>query len=113
MLLLRYTNAKDISKKSKTKNVKSLPDNENLIYLAKSPDYCTKDDSLGSFGTVGRYSSVIEYTNECFSFCFLDDVTSHQIAPIAAGNYAVAEDIGQWWKKRSKGVSVNIITAVT
>ncbi|XP_018570906.1 protein Wnt-11b-2-like [Anoplophora glabripennis] len=66
-ILQKYTNAIEIpkaslekglpesgSKKNKNKSLKS----QQLIYLSKSPDYCTKDEKLGSFGTVGRQCNV-------------------------------------------------------
>lgn len=59
-LLLRYTNAKEINRSliDIDRNALNLPEKrqirDQLYYMAKSPDYCTKDEKLGSFGTVGR-----------------------------------------------------------
>lgn len=56
-LLQKYTTAKEVSKNVidiKTFGGKRNPPPDQLIYFTKSPDYCTKDISLGSFGTVGR-----------------------------------------------------------
>lgn len=64
-LLRKFTTAKELPKNNfivdasdtdlKLVDEKtSTVDNEQLIYLNKSPDYCTKDARLGSFGTTGR-----------------------------------------------------------
>ncbi|KAJ8942866.1 hypothetical protein NQ314_009930, partial [Rhamnusium bicolor] len=62
-LLQQYTNAIEIPKYALEKTIaeitpkkmkkKSL-NSQQLIYISKSPDYCTKDEKLGSLGTVGR-----------------------------------------------------------
>ncbi|KAJ8920937.1 hypothetical protein NQ315_015730 [Exocentrus adspersus] len=66
-ILQKYTNAMEISKyfldknllESTPKKVKSKPLNsQHLMYISKSPDYCTKDEKLGSLGTVGSYMKV-------------------------------------------------------
>lgn len=65
-ILQKYTNAIEVSKtlldglsESMPKKVRKKSLNaQQLIYLSKSPDYCTKDEKLGSFGTVGRWVNV-------------------------------------------------------
>lgn len=61
-LLEKYTNAikvygdafGEIIPEKTAKRVKKAASTQLLVYISKSPDYCTKDDKLGSFGTVGR-----------------------------------------------------------
>lgn len=63
-LLRKFTNAKEVSKNQLILNEelydtydlfdRTRTNKEELIYLTKSPDYCTKDIRLGSFGTTGR-----------------------------------------------------------
>ncbi|XP_050308477.1 protein Wnt-11b-1-like isoform X2 [Anthonomus grandis grandis] len=62
-LLQKYTNAREVSRGIVNKldskvNSKKVLSADQLIYLTKSPDYCTKDEKLGSFGTVGRHCNV-------------------------------------------------------
>nr|XP_023021002.1 protein Wnt-11b-1-like [Leptinotarsa decemlineata] len=78
-LLKKYTNAVELSrtmversiterlvKKLKNRDARS----QSLIYISKSPDYCTKDDKLGSFGTVGRQCNVTSSGPEsCRQLC--------------------------------------------
>ena len=42
-----------------------------LIYITKSPDYCRKDRSSGSLGTVGRpcNASTTAFSGSCSSLC--------------------------------------------
>ncbi|XP_044750174.1 protein Wnt-11b-1-like [Coccinella septempunctata] len=60
-LLQRYSNAKEVVKDVLPDDVEEgykHPGTNQLIYLSKSPDYCTRDDKLGSLGTVGRQCNV-------------------------------------------------------
>ncbi|GLV37926.1 archease [Carabus blaptoides fortunei] len=46
------------------------PTADQLIYITKSPDYCTKDVRLGSFGTAGRICNVSSTgTDSCRYMC--------------------------------------------
>ncbi|KAF7287177.1 protein Wnt-11b-1-like [Rhynchophorus ferrugineus] len=61
-LLEKFTKAKVLTRhgierlEEKTGKKQGLSDQ--LVFLSKSPDYCTKDEKLGSFGTVGRHCNV-------------------------------------------------------
>uniref|UniRef100_A0AAR5P4J9 Protein Wnt n=2 Tax=Dendroctonus ponderosae TaxID=77166 RepID=A0AAR5P4J9_DENPD len=61
-LLQKYTTAKEVSKtlvdRLQVQVGKKVATSEQLVYMSKSPDYCTKDEKLGSFGTVGRHCNV-------------------------------------------------------
>ncbi|KAL1514205.1 hypothetical protein ABEB36_003498 [Hypothenemus hampei] len=61
-LLQKYTTAKEVSKtmvdRFEVTAGKKLATSDQLVYMSKSPDYCTKDEKLGSFGTVGRHCNV-------------------------------------------------------
>ncbi|KAJ8960826.1 hypothetical protein NQ318_020122 [Aromia moschata] len=77
-LLEKYTNAIEVQKSAlegiseavaKKPKKKSLRIHK-LVYLSKSPDYCTKDEKLGSFGTVGRQCNVTSNGPEsCRQLC--------------------------------------------
>ncbi|XP_022912686.2 protein Wnt-11b-1-like [Onthophagus taurus] len=72
-LLRKFTTAKEIQKRhvliEGKDGERNLPKNE-LIYLMKSPDYCTKDEKLGSVGTVGRRCNVTSNgTDSCRQLC--------------------------------------------
>lgn len=63
-LLRRFTIAKEVGKSQFSPEISDIPDvpgkrkpstSDELIYLTKSPDYCTRDERLGSMGTIGRY----------------------------------------------------------
>ncbi|CAG9768970.1 unnamed protein product [Ceutorhynchus assimilis] len=62
-LLQKYTTAKEVSKtvvdrlEARVGNKKPI-NSDQLVYMSKSPDYCTRDEKLGSFGTVGRHCNV-------------------------------------------------------
>ncbi|CAH1979807.1 unnamed protein product [Acanthoscelides obtectus] len=58
-MLQKYTNAIEVKrgfleKISSEEKKKKRNSSAQLVYISKSPDYCTKDEKLGSFGTVGR-----------------------------------------------------------
>lgn len=57
-LLHKYTTAKEVPKsvleRVDGKTEKKIGTSDQLVYMTKSPDYCTKDEKLGSFGTSGR-----------------------------------------------------------
>lgn len=60
-LLRRFTNAKEVQK-NVVNEITKLPEavkgssaSDQLLYLVKSPDYCTKDVRLGSVGTSERF----------------------------------------------------------
>lgn len=57
-LLHKYTTAKEVPKsileRLEVKTEKKVGTSDQLVYMSKSPDYCTKDEKLGSFGTAGR-----------------------------------------------------------
>jgi hypothetical protein len=53
-LLTQYTNAKEVSRNYVEGNLGQKRASDELLFLSKSPDYCTKDVKLGSAGTVGR-----------------------------------------------------------
>nr|CAH7747320.1 unnamed protein product [Callosobruchus chinensis] len=58
-MLQKYTNAMEVKrgfleKISSEDKRKKRSSSAQLVYISKSPDYCTKDEKLGSFGTVGR-----------------------------------------------------------
>ncbi|XP_066258616.1 protein Wnt-11b-1-like [Euwallacea similis] len=61
-LLQKYTTAKEVSKtvvdRFDMKAGKKVATSDQLVYMSKSPDYCTKDEKLGSFGTIGRHCNV-------------------------------------------------------
>ncbi|KAI4464402.1 wnt related [Holotrichia oblita] len=77
-LLEKFTVAKEVTKNylnsdskelgtaSKRRNLKS----DDLIFLTKSPDYCTKDERMGSLGTAGRKCNVTSNgTDSCRQLC--------------------------------------------
>lgn len=73
-LLQKFTTAKVVSQKTverleqKTKKKAALSDE--LVYISKSPDYCTKDEKLGSFGTMGRLCNVSSNSlDSCRQLC--------------------------------------------
>ncbi|XP_072387263.1 protein Wnt-11b-1-like [Diabrotica undecimpunctata] len=64
-LLEKYTNALEVHiigdaeiEDNISKKLKKAASAQLLFYISKSPDYCTKDEKLGSFGTVGRHCNV-------------------------------------------------------
>lgn len=52
-LALLHSSVNDKAIISETQRILRGRDNR-LAFLTRSPDYCTRDDRLGSFGTVGR-----------------------------------------------------------
>lgn len=61
-LLDRFTVAKEVTKSYLSNEYREIassikrgvPKGDELIYMTKSPDYCTKDERMGSMGTTGR-----------------------------------------------------------
>lgn len=61
-LLEKFTIAKEVTKNYLNSDNKEIGTamkrhtlkSDDLIFLTKSPDYCTKDDRMGSLGTAGR-----------------------------------------------------------
>ncbi|XP_017781202.1 PREDICTED: protein Wnt-11b-2-like [Nicrophorus vespilloides] len=75
-LLRKFTNAKEIQKGYMIveNDVPEVPGrrsvSDQFVYLTKSPDYCTRDDKLGSLGTVGRKCNVTSNgTDSCRQLC--------------------------------------------
>ncbi|XP_063933567.1 protein Wnt-11b-1-like [Zophobas morio] len=69
-LLRQYTNAKEVSRSYIEGNFGKKTGGEQLLFLSKSPDYCTKDMKLGSFGTAGRKCNVTtEGPDSCRQLC--------------------------------------------
>ncbi|RZC41025.1 Wnt-11b-1-like, partial [Asbolus verrucosus] len=69
-LLRQYTNAMEVSRSYVEGGLGSKRTANQLVFLSKSPDYCTKDEKLGSFGTVGRRCNVTTNgPNSCRQLC--------------------------------------------
>lgn len=75
-LLRRFTNAKEIQKSYMVfeNDIPEVPVrrsvSDQLVFLTKSPDYCTKDERLGSIGTTGRTCNVTSNgTDSCRQLC--------------------------------------------
>ncbi|CAH0557004.1 unnamed protein product [Brassicogethes aeneus] len=72
-LLQKYTNAKEIETKAYEQHIATLKPkkiSDQLLFISKSPDYCTKDERLGSLGTVGRQCNVTSNgPNSCRQLC--------------------------------------------
>ncbi|CAH1369299.1 protein Wnt-11b-1-like [Tenebrio molitor] len=69
-LLTQYTNAKEVSRNYVEGNLGQKRASDELLFLSKSPDYCTKDVKLGSAGTVGRRCNVTTNgPNSCRQLC--------------------------------------------
>ncbi|KFM80238.1 Protein Wnt-5b, partial [Stegodyphus mimosarum] len=48
----------------------SMYQKNDLIFVAKSPDYCLRDDRVGSLGTHGRLCNITSQgTDSCDSMC--------------------------------------------
>ena len=56
------------------KNIDIVPADE-LVYIQKSPDYCSPDRKMGSIGTQGRY--VIIYLTLFLPVPFADNICKH------------------------------------
>lgn len=52
---MEHLKSKDVPKKERNK----VASTQLLVFLSKSPDYCVKNESLGSLGTSGRYKIVL------------------------------------------------------
>ncbi|XP_018331310.1 protein Wnt-11b-1-like [Agrilus planipennis] len=73
-LLTYYDNAKEVPYDKETNNVQvskiTFAKGNQLIYLSKSPNYCTRNESLGSLGTVGREcNSTSQGLDSCHNMC--------------------------------------------
>ncbi|GJQ86416.1 hypothetical protein Trydic_g4965, partial [Trypoxylus dichotomus] len=61
-LLKKFTVAREVTKGYLNNEYREVgvttkrraPKDDDLIFLSKSPDYCTKDARMGSMGTTGR-----------------------------------------------------------
>ncbi|XP_060516540.1 protein Wnt-11b-1-like isoform X2 [Cylas formicarius] len=60
-LLQKFTVAKELARaylENRGKKLRKYVASDQLVYISKSPDYCTRDEKLGSLGTVGRHCNV-------------------------------------------------------
>ncbi|KRT86498.1 hypothetical protein AMK59_2729, partial [Oryctes borbonicus] len=75
-LLEKFTIAREVTKGYLNNEYREIgtkrhvPKDDDLIFLTKSPDYCTKDERMGSMGTGGRRCNVTSNgTDSCRQLC--------------------------------------------